>query len=78
MRKLTPEELLRSLDEFADGDLLDEDAKAILAMTPEQVLKELEAAGYTLAELEATEDALLGLFERGTATPAATPVTKPK
>ncbi len=78
MPKLTPEELLRSLDEFPDDALVDEDMEAVLAMTPEQVVKELGAAGYTRAELEAQEDALLGRFRRGTATPAAAPVTKPK
>jgi hypothetical protein len=64
MPKLTPKELLRSLDEVHDdgsGDEgADEDMEAILAMTPEQVRKKLEAAGYTEAELVAKEDALLG------------------
>jgi len=66
MPKLTPEELLRSIDDFREDDSgdeeTDEDMEAILAMTPEQVLRELEAAGYTEAELVAEEDALLGRF----------------
>ncbi len=72
MPKLTPEELLRSFDdvhEDGSGDEeTDEDMEAVLAMTPEQIQKELEAAGYTEAELVAKEDALLG---RHAMTPAA-------
>jgi hypothetical protein len=60
MPKLTPEELLRSIADFPDDVLLDEDSIAVLAMTPEQIQEELEAAGYTRAELDADADALLG------------------
>jgi hypothetical protein len=76
MPKLTPEELLRSIDDFREDDAgdeeTDEDMDAILAMTPEQIQKELEAAGYTEAELVAKDDALLARFSRPTDAKAPT------
>ncbi len=79
MAKLTPEELLRSIDEFPDDASMDEDMEAILAMTPEQIRSELEAAGYTREELDAEADKLLGPLRkaRATATAVAGPSAAP-
>jgi hypothetical protein len=74
MPKLTPEELLRSLDDFGEDDSPDEDMDAVLAMTPEQIQRELEAAGYTEAELVAQDEALLGRFSRAGARAPTTPI----
>jgi hypothetical protein len=75
MPKLTPEELLRSIAEFPDDASMDEDVEAILAMTPEQIRSELEAAGYTRAELDAQAKKLLGRVPN--TKPSATPVASP-
>jgi hypothetical protein len=71
MAKLTPEEVLRSLEEFPDDASMDEDIEAILAMTPEQIQSELEAAGYTREELDAEADKVLGPLRKARASAMA-------
>jgi len=64
MAKLTPEELLRAIDAFPDDPLVDEDMERVLAMTPEEVRAELEADGFSRAELDAKADAFLARRRR--------------
>jgi hypothetical protein len=71
MAKLTPEQLLRSIEEFPDDASMDEDIEAILGMTPEQIQSELEAAGYTREELDAEADKVLGPLRKARATATA-------
>jgi hypothetical protein len=59
MPELTPEELLRSIETSPDEPAVDEEIEQILSMTPEEILSELLAAGYTVEELVAKENALL-------------------
>jgi hypothetical protein len=63
MDKLTPEEILKSIEETPDASEPeeDEDILAVLAMTPEARLRELEGHGYTRAQLDAEAAALLGV-----------------
>jgi hypothetical protein len=73
MPKLSPEELLKSIDESPEGPDSDGDLEEILAMTPEQRVAELEALGYTRAELDAKADALFGRAVPAPAPGSATP-----
>jgi len=56
MRKRTPEELLRSIEETND----DEDVESILSMSEEEVKAELLAAGDAPADLDKAAEKLLG------------------
>jgi hypothetical protein len=70
MPKLTPEELLKAIEETPDEPSADEDMESVLAMSDEQVMQELEAAGYTRPELDTKVAALLDHF----AAPQSSPV----
>ena len=72
MQKRNAREILRALEK----PTLEEEMERFLSMTPEQILKELEAAGYTLAELEAEEEALFGPV-KGAAVTSPTSATPP-
>jgi hypothetical protein len=73
MPTLTPEELLRALETSPDEPAVDEDMERILSMTPEEVLSDLLAAGYTADELVAKEDALLRSLLAAPRDPAKAP-----
>jgi len=63
-RKLTPEEILASLEDHAEEAPLDEedekDIARVLAMSPEELDRALEAEGFDPAAIEAKAEALLG------------------
>jgi hypothetical protein len=72
MKKLTPQELLAAIEEIEIPEDLEEDrdVRAVLAMTPEERIQELEGYGYTRAQLDAEAGSLLALASKE---PAATP-----
>jgi hypothetical protein len=57
MKKRTPEEILRALDEPLSPE---EDMERLLSMSAEEVNAELAAAGYTPEELAAEDERILG------------------
>jgi hypothetical protein len=72
MPKRTPEQILRAIENPSP----EEEIERALAMTNEEVNRELAAAGYTAEELEAQEEALLGPAAPRAAAPQSLP-TKP-
>ena len=60
MPKPTPEEVLQGIEDSE----VDEEVDRVLAMTPEQRQKELEAAGFDMAELHAKADAVYAKMQR--------------
>jgi hypothetical protein len=73
--KLSPEELLRRLEEPEEEEEMDPEAEAILKMTPDEIEKELLAAGYTRDELDAKNEAVLGPRRAAIAKAGAAPPT---
>jgi hypothetical protein len=69
MRKKTPEEILRAIENPSP----DEEIERALAMTDEEVNSELEEAGYTPEELLALEEKLLGPAVAAPETKSPTP-----
>ncbi len=63
MPKRTPEEILESIEEAT----IDDEIERVLAMSPEEKQRELEAAGYDMAELDAQADALYARMQGGAA-----------
>jgi hypothetical protein len=61
MPKRTPEETWAALQEQVADDLMDE----VLAMTPEEIRRELAAAGFDLSKSDAIGEALAEQFRRG-------------
>ncbi len=60
MSKRNPEDVLKDIEQSA----VDDEVERVLAMSPEERRKELEAAGYTAAELDAKADALFERFQQ--------------
>ena len=58
MAKRSPEEILQAIEDAPLEDELDAEMERVLAMTPEERRRELEAAGVDVGEVEAAADAL--------------------
>jgi hypothetical protein len=74
MPKKTPEEILRAIENPSP----DEEIERALAMTDEEVNRELEDAGYTPEELVAMEEKLLGPAAPAPAAETKTPTPAPQ
>jgi hypothetical protein len=60
MPRPTPEDVLKGIEDSE----LDDEVERVLAMTPEQRQKDLEAAGFDMAELNAKADAAYEAMQR--------------
>jgi hypothetical protein len=73
MVKRSPEEILQAIEDAPLEDELDAEAERILAMTPEERRRELEAAGVDLGEVEAAADAVHARMQGGVSEPPFEP-----
>jgi hypothetical protein len=72
MAKRTPQQVLDAIDAWEDEDEIDEEMERVLAMTPEEIDRDLEAHGVNLQAEHAKADAWLERAKRGEAlTPTA-------
>src|SRR5260370_19746837 len=83
MAKRTPQQVLDAIDAWEDEDEVDEEMERVLAMTPEEIDRDLEAHGIDLQAEHAKADAWLAKAKRGEAlipiapAPAAAPPPAP-
>jgi hypothetical protein len=65
MEKRTAKDVLDAIDAWKDEDAIDVEMERVLAMTPEEIDRNLEAAGVDLEAERANADAALEAAKRG-------------
>jgi hypothetical protein len=63
MPKRNPEDVLKDIEDSEVDDKIDQEIDRVLAMTPEERRKELEAAGFDINEVHAQADQLYELIQ---------------